>query len=93
MVSRTAENSGSDEVSCLRASSLASENYTKHTFCKFNDSLLGKGLSLDIRSARSISVPGLFLIVLSYLCILSCISQLLDYSNESFRGACDLTPL
>ena len=51
MVSRRAESSGSDEVSCLRVSSLAPENCAKHTFCRFNNSLMGKGLSLDIGSA------------------------------------------
>ena len=71
MVSRRAKSSGSDEVSCLRVSSLASESCTKHTFCRLNDSSLGKGLSLDIGSAKSISVPGLYLIVMSYSFILS----------------------
>ena len=73
MVSRRAESSESDEVSCLRVSSLVSEYCTRHTSCRFNDSSLGKGLSLDVGSARSISVPGLYLIVMSYPCILSSI--------------------
>ena len=71
MISRRAVSSGSDEVSSFRAFNFASENRTRHTLCRSNGSLLGRGLSLDIVSARSISVPGLYLISRSYPCILS----------------------
>ena len=58
-------------MSCFRAFNFVSENRTRHTLCRSSGSLLGRRLSLDIGSARSISVPGLYLISRSYPCILS----------------------
>ena len=93
MISRRAESSGSDVVSVLRMSNLAARNRTRHT-----DTSLVRRFSLDNPgSARSISVPDLYLTLCHILVYMtsnifwSLGEQLQDPLNQSSQGVYGLT--
>ena len=82
-------------MSCFSALNFSSRNCT--TLRRSSDSSLGRGFGPEIWRAKGISVPGLYLTMKSYPCILSNIlwslgpaGQLKDSSSESSQEVCDL---